>query len=481
MTTVLVVGATGYVGGRLVPRLVTTGYDVRCMVRNPGKVQCADVEVVAGDVFDEASVRAAMAGVDVLYYLVHSLADANFQELDRKAAMIVAKAARAAGVRRIVYLGGLRPADDDASRHLASRAEVGDVFISSGVPTAVLQASVIVGSGSTSYEMLRYLTERMPVIPVPPWAENKTQPIAICDVLDYLVGCATLPDEVNRAFDIGGPDILSYREMMQSYAKTSGLPARLMVPAPALPTQVMAQIVDRITPISAAIAQPLLESLVHELVCLESDIDAYLPGGGKTTFADAVRAAIARPTSSGDALPRPGDAAGSGGPMFVEERSFTSSTSVERLWEIVCRVGGENGWSPLPIVSEVRGLLDRVLGGRRDRPLRAGDLVDWWRVEEIDARNHRLILRAEMKTPGETWLELSVGAENGEAIYRQRLVFLPAGTLGHVYWLALRPVQEFLYDVMARNVVLVAQQRSTLLTPVSSLFSQLGRAVARTP
>ncbi|MEC3979499.1 DUF2867 domain-containing protein [Amycolatopsis sp. H20-H5] len=485
MNRVLVLGATGYIGTRLVPRLVSAGYDVRCLVRTPAKVRlpsgCAEVEIVTGDVLDPAAVRDALREVDVVYHLVHSLAERDFQELDATAASLVTEAAAAAGARRIVYLGGLRPAEDDerpASRHLASRAEVGDLFLRGRVPAVVLQASVIVGSGSTSYELLRYLTESAPVLPLPAWADNPTQPIAVSDVLHYLAGCAELPPEVNREFDIGGPDVLSYRQMIQRYGRTVGLFPRFMPTTPMVSPALLARLVEQLTPVSAAVAEPLIESLAHPLVCRDNDIVGHVgaPPGGPLTFEDAVRAAMVctlpDPASAeqprNSALPHPGDLPGSGGPAFVDEREFISCASAERVWETSAEIGGESGWYSPPLVERVQGLVSRLAG--------AGELVAPWRVESVDAVHRRVILRSKAAEPGQTWLELSVSTtEKGETQYRQRLVFRPSGARGQVYWLALRPIHEFLHSMMAQNVVLVAQRESSLLAPVGRLLGSLGR------
>ncbi|CAM5669605.1 hypothetical protein SGLAM104S_01153 [Streptomyces glaucescens] len=281
----LVTGATGYIGGRLVPELLTAGYRVRCLARSPGKLRdhpwADDAEIVRGDVTDDASTGAALRDVDVAYYLVHALGTGkDFEETDRRAATVFARQARAAGVRRIVYLGGLTPAgvpERDLSPHLRSRAEVGRVLLASGVPTAVLRAAVILGSGSASFEMLRYLTERLPVMVTPSWVHTRIQPVAVRDVLRALVGSAGMPAEVNRTFDIGGPEVLTYRDMMLRYARVAGLPRRLMLPVPLLTPSLSSHWVGLVTPVPASIARPLAESLRHEVVCHEHDIARYVP------------------------------------------------------------------------------------------------------------------------------------------------------------------------------------------------------------
>lgn len=278
---VVVFGATGYIGGRLVPELIAAGHTVRLMARSPEKLDDvpwrAEVDVVRGDVTDQISVRAAVDGQEVLYYLVHSLVRKDFVTVDADAARLVGAQAADAGIQRIVYLSGLVPDAEELSPHLASRAEVGRILRDSGVPTAELRAAVILGSGSASFEMLRYLSERLPAMITPRWVKNRIQPIAVRDVLHYLVGSAELPAEVNRSFDIGGPDVLTYLEMMREYAVVAELPRRLVVPVPVLTPWLSAQWVNLVTPVPRSIAVPLMESLVHEVVCHEQDIAEYIP------------------------------------------------------------------------------------------------------------------------------------------------------------------------------------------------------------
>ncbi|MFE0516488.1 NAD(P)H-binding protein, partial [Streptomyces sp. NPDC058964] len=305
----LVTGATGYIGGRLVPELLAAGYRVRCMARSPGKLRdypwTGDVEVVRGDVTDDSSVAVAMRDVDVAYYLVHALGTGRrFEETDRRAARIFGERARAAGVRRIVYLGALAPAgvpERELSPHLRSRAEVGRILLDSGVPTTVLRAAVIIGSGSASFEMLRYLTERLPVMVTPSWVRTRIQPIAVRDVLRLLVGSARMPGSVSRSFDIGGPEVLTYRDMMLRYAAVAGLPHRVIVPIPVLTPRLSSLWVGLVTPVPAGIARPLTESLRHEVVCREHDITRYVPEppGHPIGFDEAVRLALRRVREAG--------------------------------------------------------------------------------------------------------------------------------------------------------------------------------------
>lgn len=473
----VVFGATGYLGGRLVPDLVGLGHQVRALARTPAKLDGApwraEVEVVSGDATDPDQVAAALDGQQVLYYLVHSLHRPDFVERDRLAASVVARAAREAGVRRIVYLGGILPETGRLSPHLASRAETGRILLGSGVPTAVLRAAVVLGSGSASFEILRYLTERLPAMVTPRWVRNRVQPIAVRDVLWYLTRAATLPSEVSRVFDIGGPEVLTYQEMMRRYAQVAGLPRRLVVPVAALSPWLSAQWINLVTPVPRAIAVPLVESLVHEVVCHEQDITAYLgePPGGLTGYRRAVELALARvrradvPTRWSDASstsapsdPLPTDPPWSGGSVYQDVRVRYADADPSTLWQVIESVGGEHGWYSVPLAWSARGWIDRLTGGvglrrgRRDpHLLRPGEALDWWRVERVD-RGRLLRLRAEMRLPGQAWLELSCSPAGGGAIYRQRAVFRPHGLAGHLYWFAVTPAHRLVFGGMARNI-----------------------------
>jgi uncharacterized protein YbjT (DUF2867 family) len=305
---VLVTGATGYIGSRLTPVLVESGAAVRVLTRNRARVAARDwyprCEVVEGDAAARNTLDAALTGVDVVYYLLHSMdGSGSFVERDRDLARAFGLAAHRAGVSRIVYLSGLHPGEGSLSDHLASRVEVGDLLMASGVPTAVLQAAVIVGSGSASFEMLRHLTTRLPAMVAPKWLDNRIQPIAVRDVLHYLLGAAALPPGVNRTLDIGGPDVLTYREMINRFADLAGLRPRTVLTVPVLSPRLASKWVGFVTPVPTGLAKPLVESLLHEVICREHDIDTLIgaPPGGALDFDRAVGAAIA----GGDAEPRP--------------------------------------------------------------------------------------------------------------------------------------------------------------------------------
>ncbi len=480
---VLVTGATGYIGGRLIPRLLAEGFRVRAMTRDAARLRdvpwAADVEVVEADALRPDTLPAALAEVDAAYYLIHSIATGGFADLDRRAAQAFAAAAREAGVGRLVYLGGLAPEGERLSPHLASRAEVGQVLLDSGVPTAVLQAAVILGSGSASFEMLRYLTERLPAMVTPRWVDTRIQPIAVRDVLRYLVSCADLPAEVSRRFDIGGPDVLTYRQMMQCYAAVAGLRRRVIVPVPLLTPRLSSHWINLVTPVPAALAKPLVRSLVNKVVCREHDIAEFVPDPpeGLLGFDDAVRLALSRirtlevetrwsaaawPGAPSDSLPT--DPEWAGGSLYRDERTRTVDAPASAVWRVVEGIGGDNGWYSFPLAWHVRGLLDRLVGGvglrrgRRDpQRLYLGESLDFWRVEEV-VPGALLRLRAEMKLPGLAWLELGVEEREGRTTFRQRALFSPRGLAGHLYWWAVAPFHGVVFGGMVRNIAAAAER-----------------------
>ena len=479
----LVTGATGYIGGRLVPELLDAGLRVRCMSRSPGRLRdypWADrVETARADATDPRAVRQALAGTEIAYYLIHALGTGRrFEDADRAAARTFAAAAADAGVRRVIYLGGLAPAGEELSPHLRSRGEVGQILLDAGVPAAVLQAAVILGSGSASFEMLRYLTERLPVMVTPRWVHSRIQPIAVQDVLRYLTGCAGLPDDVNRSFDIGGPDVLTYADMMSRYTRVAGLHARIVVPVPLLTPRLSSLWVGLVTPIPGSLARPLVESLRHDVVCGEHDIAAYVPDppGGLISFGHAVELALTRireaavatrwssasvPDAPSDPLPT--DPGWAGGSLYTDERQREVRASPQRLWRVIEGIGGERGWYSFPLAWSARGLIDRLVGGvglargRRDPDrLFVGESLDFWRVEEIEP-GRLLRLRAEMRLPGLAWLELGVRREDGRTLYTQRALFHPRGLFGHLYWWAVWPFHHAVFGGMERNITLAAE------------------------
>ena len=477
----LVTGATGYIGGRLIVELLKHGYRVRILARNVERLKnhpwIDQVEVVGGDANDPSVLSEALAGVDVAYYLLHALmVKGDFESIERKLAHDFGAAAAAAGVRRLVYLGGILSAGQDASPHLQARVETGQVLASFGVPTIELRAGVVIGSGSASFEMLRYLTERLPVMTTPKWVKNRIQPIAVRDVLRYLVGAAALPAEISGVFDIAGPEVFTYAEMMQGYAKAAGLNKRWIIPVPVLTPRLSSGWVGLVTPVPYTLAKRLVESLKNEVVAAPSQIRNLIPDppGGLTPLDRAVKLALVKikdarvetrwsdaSTPGSPSEPLPTDPDWAGGSLYKDVRVVRGSDTVEVVWSRVEAIGGENGYSTASWAWELRGVLDRLVGGvglrrgRRDpNRLKVGDAVDFWRVEEL-IRPKLLRLRAEMKMPGLAWLEFAVepDPETGGSILTQVAIYAPKGLLGHLYWWMVWPMHGLVFPSMAKTAV----------------------------
>lgn len=468
----------------MVPELLAAGHDVRVMVRDERKAQAhgwsGDVEIAVADAAERDQVAAALDGIDVAYFLLHSIGTGkDFAETERGIAETFAAEAKRAGVRRIVYLGGMVPEGEELSQHLRSREEVGDVLLESGVPTAVLQAGIVIGSGSASFEMLRYLTERLPVMVTPTWVHSKVQPIAVRDVLRYLVGCADLPTDVNRRFDIGGPDVLTYLEMMQRYAAVADLPKRRVLPVPVLSPGLSSHWVGLITPVPASLARPLVESLKNTVVASDRDIADHIPDPpeGLIGFDRSVELALTKirnldvPTrwssastagAPSEALPTDPDWAG--GSLYKDERTREVDASPTHLWSVIEGIGGHNGWYSWGLAWSIRGMIDRIVGGpglrrgrRNEKELIVGDALDFWRVEDTDDRSF-LRLRAEMKLPGLAWLELQVGStDGGTTTFHHRALFHPKGLFGHLYWWSVLPFHGIVFGSMQRNIATAAE------------------------
>jgi uncharacterized protein YbjT (DUF2867 family) len=478
---VCVLGATGYVGGRLVPRLLDAGFAVRCLVRSPGKLEqhpwAADVEVVQGSVTERADVDRALVGVDGVYHLVHQMGSAtDFAAADRQAALNVAFAAASAGVRRIVYLGGLGEVEEDGSRHLtsrhlASRGEVADILAGGPVPVTVLRAAVIIGSGSASFEMLRHLTEKLPVMTCPRWVDTRVQPIAIRDVLRYLIAAMDLIDPADHDVDIGGPDVLTYREMMIRYARVAGLARRIVVTVPVLTPSLSSHWVNLVTPVPFGLARPLIESLTVDVVVRDGhEQGADLDPGPCLSYEEAVGLALERVADSevetswreadlvgrSPAEPYPGDPAWAGGVLYRDVRQARAAATPAAVFAAVSAIGGDRGWPTHRWAWVLRGWLDLLVGGvglrrgRRDpHSLREGDAVDFWRVEQVVA-DQLVRLRAEMRVPGQAWLEFRIEPDGDAALLTQRALFSPRGILGRLYWWVLAPLHGPIFTSMVQ-------------------------------
>jgi len=476
---VLVTGATGYIGGRLVPRLLEAGISVRCLARDRerlrGKAWFGSVEVAEADVLEAGSLDAALTGVHTAYYMIHSMgaAGAGFENRDLQAAQNFAAAAARAGVRHIVYLGGLGSGDKGMSSHLASRQATGQALASTGVPVTEFRAAIIVGSGSISFEMVRYLSERLPIMVTPKWVETKVQPIAIRDVLSYLQGALTrLPTghhPRHHIVEIGGPTVLTYREMMLTYARVRGLHRR-MLSTPVLSPRLSSYWINLITPIPAAIARPLVEGLTSEVIVDDPEparaygvrpisyetavklaLDRTAQGAIETLWSGAL-SSVPRGTPDPDKLPnRLRDTEG----MLFDRRVRRFRADPQNAFRAVVRIGGEEGWYTFDWLWQLRGMLDRLVGGvgmrrgRRDPDtLQAGDALDFWRVESVKPGEH-LQLRAEMKVPGRAWLRFDVqDAGNGESVVQQTAFFEPKGLFGLLYWWSVYPFHLFIFPSM---------------------------------
>lgn len=471
-STLLVTGATGYIGGRLVPRLLDAGYRVRCLARSGRKLaervwtDRPGVEIVEGDASDGSLLERSMRGCEAAYYLVHSMqaAGETYARRDRTLAEGFGRAAAAAGVRRIVYLGGLGETGTDLSEHLASRREVEQALASESVPVTVLRAAMIIGSGSASFEILRYLVERLPVMVTPRWVETPCQPIAVRDVLHYLVACLGVPESSGRALDIGGADVLTYRELMQTMAASLDLPRRLIIPVPVLTPRLSSLWIHLVTPMSKEIARPLAEGLRNPVVCRDDAAARLMPHrplGVREAIAAALGSIDRRgvETSWSDAGPMPGDPDWAGGKTFVDRREVTVEAPAASVFAAVCRIGGGHGWYAADLLWRLRGWLDHLLGGpglrrgRRD-PERVGygDALDFWRVTGME-RGRRMLLRSEMRLPGEAELEFELAPDSpGRTRLVQTARFAPRGLMGLVYWYAVLPLHGLVFRGMVGGV-----------------------------
>ncbi len=486
---ILVTGVTGYVGGRLVPRLLAEGYRVRVLVRGRperlrGRSWREQVDVVVGDVLRPDDLAGAMDGVSVAYYLIHSMrGNDQFSQRDVQAAEHFGGAAAAAGVERIIYLGGLGDPEANLSEHLRSRQETGTALRRAGVPVTEFRAGMIVGSGSLSFEMIRDLTERLPVMICPRWVFSRTQPVAIRDVMAYLVAALRTGASADQVIEIGGPDVLTYADMMRVYARVRGL-RRLIIPVPVLTPRLSSFWVHWMTPVSASIARPLIEGLRNELMVRDDLAQRLFPDIEPITYEASVKLALRRmeegqiETIWSDAL---ASSRGDQGAvhlaheqgMLIERRRLSVDASPESVFRVFSGIGGERGWPAYTTLWRLRGALDRLIGGvgmrrgRRDPDeIRQGDALDFWRVETVEP-GRLMRLRAEMKLPGEAWLQFEarptegvsgemasdeVNGDNAGTELIQTAYFASRGLLGQIYWYGLYPAHSLIFGQMVKRI-----------------------------
>ena len=477
---VLVTGSTGYIGGRLVPRLLEEGHEVRCLVRSQSKLSSSpwrdDVEVVVGDVLEPETLEPALRGCDAGFYLIHSMdgVGKDFDQRDQRAARNFSNAAGVAGLRRIAYLGGLGEGDD-LSKHLSSRQQVGRILREGSTPVTELRAGVIIGSGSVSFEMLRYLTEVLPVMITPRWVRTICQPIAVADALEILVGAIEETTETDSVHEIGGPDRLTYQEMMQVYAEVAGLPRRRIIGVPFLSPSLSSHWIGLVTPVPPGVAKPLVESLRNEVTVSDNSF-ARSHVGELTSYRQAVAGALQRSedldvqtrwsdAASSPAMPYPDDPDWAGGTELTDEQVRESTATADDVFWAFTRIGGSTGYYTMDWAWRLRGSIDTLAGGvglRRGRRhpelLRTGEALDFWRVVDIQPRRG-LKLFAEMRTPGDAWLSFEVAPTPTGSVFTQTALFRPRGLLGRVYWWAMLPFHVFIFGRMASRIVDAAETR----------------------
>jgi uncharacterized protein YbjT (DUF2867 family) len=479
-----VTGASGYVGGRLVRSLLSDGKRVRVLVRDAKKIQgqswSSEVEIIEGNASNPADLDRALAGVHTAYYLLHSINVAtDFGDIESAMAKGFAEAAERAEIAQIVYLGGIAN-DENRSRHLTSRMNTGAQLATGKVPVLELRAGIIIGSGSASFEMLRHLTHRLPIMTTPKWVSNRTQPIAIRDVLHYLRSAANLKNPVNGIFDIGGPEVVTYAEMMQKFASISRLPRRIIIQVPVLTPKLSSLWIGLVTPVPTSLARPLVESLISEVVadpCKSIDAVIPKPDEGLLTVTTAIELALTI-TENNRVDTRWSDASFPTAPWqkaqsdpewageltLKDHREITTEVPLSSIWREIESIGGEHGWFGSDWLWYLRGLIDRMVGGvglrrgRRDpQYLRIGDSLDFWRVEDLE-KEKKLRLYAEMILPGKAWLEFNIREEGGKTVVTQDALFAPRGLGGQIYWYLVSPFHFFIFPTMLRNIVRAARK-----------------------
>lgn len=482
---VLVTGATGYIGGRLIPHLLEKGWRIRAAGRSMDKLRCRSwshhphVELVEVDVMKQDSLFLATQNCTTAFYLVHSMlpGQKDFEVADRIAAKNMTVAAEKNGLKKIIYLSGLGDEKTQLSKHLASRTEVAHILRSGKTPVTVLRAAMIIGSGSASFEILRYLVDRLPIMITPRWLETPNQPIAVRNVIEYLSGCLQSDRTTGKTFDIGGTDILTYRQLMQIYAEEAGLPKRIMIPVPILTPRLSSYWIHLVTPVSASLARPLAEGLRHPVICLENNIREILPQK-LLSCREAFRLALeiqrndqvpSHWTDAGNIPPvesaQKGDATWAGGTVFNDIRIAETSAPVDDVWRAIVSIGGETGWYHANWLWNLRGFIDRIFGGvglrrgrRHKHELRIGDALDFWRVADLIDKK-RLLLTAEMKLPGKATLEFLIESiESNRICLTQTARFWPQGLWGILYWYLVAPMHQFIFPGMLRKLIKRAEQ-----------------------
>jgi len=466
---ILLTGATGYVGGRLLAALERRGVPVRCFARRPEALRARaapTTEVAAGDALDAGAVARALDGIDAAYYLIHSMGGEDFAARDREAARIFGEAAREGGVRRIIYLGGLGASAGSLSEHLRSRQETGEILRQSGVPVVELRASIVLGSGSLSFEIIRALVERLPVMICPRWVAVEAQPIAVEDVIAYLAGALDLPAGAERIYEIGGPDRVTYGDLMREYARQRRL-KRLLIPVPLLTPRLSSLWLGLVTPVYARVGRKLIDSLRNPTVIRDPAALAAFPVRPRSVRDAIARAlvnedeAFAR-TRWSDALSSAGLTERYGGDLFgtrlIDSRKAFVPVPAAAAFAPILRIGGDAGWYYGNTLWHLRGALDLLVGGvglRRRRPrtdeLHPGDALDFWRVESVES-DRLLRLRAEMKVPGRAWLQFETTPVAGGTEIRQTAIFDASGLVGLAYWYALYPLHRFIFAGMLRGI-----------------------------